>query len=313
MKTGLLLLITLLTIMAGKSLQAQTSSCAGFDYSTNNRLRSIPLGVWQLGLTHEYRSVSRLVSGKIKRDDASRARSSRNILLELNRRLTNSLSITAMLTFVQKNHTIRMPVIGKNYLLTRGFGDGFFGLRYSLIPWNVDAGGDISFGLGLKAPSGKSDLTLYGIEIAPDMQPGTGSVDAVLWGGVTQRIHPKSPLSLSIDAMYRRNGTNSREYKFGNEFLGYLGAMFFSRSNAHFTAGVKYLTIAEHKRFSEVIVPNTGGRWVYLVGTLDANYSKKLRWEFSIRYPAYQKVNGTQLSTSYEYSITLLYALNLKP
>jgi hypothetical protein len=285
----------------------QTCSCAGPPLLSTIEFHSTPKGTWKFGLTHEYNSQAKLITGNEILDDDTRTRSTRTLLVEISRGLTGRLSFTSVLSLVQKSRVIRVSVIGQDKLLTRGLGDGIFLMKYSIIPWDVFTGRQLEFGLGLKAPLGSSSLDLNDIRVATDMQPGTGSWDGIFWGNFVHRMSRDSDASLNVNASYNLTGEGDFGYEFGDDFTANLGILYNADNKAILSGGIRFRKTWADRQNASFEVPNTGGRWLFLAAGLSADFKNHFTWRLSGQLPIYHNLEGTQLSTSYVYSMSIFY------
>ncbi len=143
------------------------------------------------------------------------------------------------------------------------------------------------------------------------MQPGTGSIDGLLWGNYTQRFNSTSPVFMNLSASYSFTGENDNQYQFGSDFEGTAGIYYDSQSKVDLTAAFKYRWAGTDKRFSTSEIPNTGGQWIRAEGGLNVKVNNGLTSRFSLQLPVYQKVEGTQLTTSYTIQVSMFYARGL--
>jgi len=304
----ILILIAISILSGGNLVYSQTCSCAGPPLLSAVEFRPTPAKTWQFGITIQHNSLSRLVTVSETLDDDARVRSTQTMLFEAGYGINHRLSFTSVFSLIQKKRTITLPVVGQDNLLTRGLGDAVFLIKYNLLPQEHILGRQLSLGAGFKAPLGKSSLRLDEILIATDMQPGTGSIDGLLWGSYTQRFNATSPVILNFGASYKLAGENDIQYKFGNDFESTAGIYYDGEGRVDFTAALKYRNAAPDTRFSSSEIPNTGGHWLILGGGLNVKANNNLTSRLSIQIPAYQKLMGTQLSTTYTLSASLFYA-----
>ncbi|MCP4580995.1 MAG: hypothetical protein GY839_05215 [candidate division Zixibacteria bacterium] len=303
--------VVFLISVGGSNLYSQTCSCAGPPLLSSVEFRPTPAKTWQFGLTVQHNSLSRLVTVSETLEDDARARSTQAVLIEAGYGINQRLSFTSVFSLIQKRRTITLPAVGQDKLLTRGLGDAVFMLKYNLLPRDFVLSRQLTVGGGVKAPLGRSNLRLDEILIATDMQPGTGSIDGLLWGNYTQRFHATSPVSINLSASFSFAGENDNQYKFGNDFESSAGFYYEAKSRVDFSAALKYRWASPDTRFSTSEIPNTGGQWFRIEGGLNLKVNNSLTSRFSIQLPVYQKVEGTQLTTSYTLSVSMFYARGL--
>lgn len=98
-----------------------------------------------------------------------------------------------------------------------GMGDAMAIGRYLLFgtmcgPEETRARHRFMMGAGAKLPTGAFDRTYTGVEVRPDLQPGTGSVDLL---GSMEYLYRKGRFGAGLNAIGRLNGAHSG-YRFGN-------------------------------------------------------------------------------------------------
>jgi len=304
-------------LAAGRAVPAsgQACSCGGAPLMGSLELPTAPAGSWQFGLTYEYHAIGDVVSGTTELEDDTRRRTVHSGLLEINYGLSARFSASAVLTILQQERTTN-SVLGTGELLqTHGVGDGIFMLKYSLLPFSPPAQRQVAAGAGVKMPFGKTSLTANSTLLAADMQPGTGSWDAVLWGYAYQGFYRYLPLGVQATFSYRLNGTNDRfgsgnqSYRFGNEFITTVAANVRPGTLLDYTLGVRYRAVTADE-FAGLDLPNSGGKWVNLIPGINVNLTPTYAVRASFTLPVYRKLEGTQLTTSYAFSLSIFYSLS---
>lgn len=122
-----------------------------------------------------------------------------------------------LFAFVPFNH-FRQHESGKSSTV-KGMGD--ITLAASYLVYNTGARTDKTFkqtllaGGGLKIPTGKFDNNTQSQELNPSINTGTGSVD-YLANLIYNCRYGRA--GLNLDANYRLNGANSKDFRFGNRF-----------------------------------------------------------------------------------------------
>lgn len=125
-------------------------------------------------------------------------------------------------------------------------------------------------GVGIKAPTGRHDfINMEGV-ILSNMQPGTGSWDALMNLNYTIR---KNAWGVNTDASVRIPATNDRDYRYGNKLSAQF-SMFRMIKNNHLPklslvpqAGIRMETSAKDYSSSKYNIRNTysGGSFYYAV------------------------------------------------
>jgi hypothetical protein len=307
------------------TLQLHAQACCSGGTPLLGSLESMttPAGTWQFTLTYDYNYLDDVLTGSQKLNDNIRRRATHSSALEISYGLLKNLSLTTMLSFVQQERRITSGQLneGENLLVTRGIGDAIFLVKYTFSPYNIYRQREISFGLGPKLPLGKSSIKTGGILLPADMQPGTGAWDVVFWGYVSQGFLPV-PLRLVGSVSYRLTGTNYRfgsnafsangfegGYKFGNEFVSSLGATYSTNFLFDYSLFVRYRSTTSDQ-FSKFDIPNTGGRWFYLLPGINTKLTNDLLFRISGQVPLYRALEGTQLTTSYSIAFSLFYIIS---
>jgi hypothetical protein len=176
----------------------------------------------------------------------------------------------------------------------------------------------LQVGIGVKVPTGASDLSFEGIPLNADLQPGSGAWDALFWSNYTNTFGFRQTLTFSATAIYRATGVNddylgSQEYEFGNEWQMIAGiADRFSLGSILIDPSIRF----RYRKAGEDIntgfkLPNTGGEWVFINPGVSIPIKPNLSWQINAELPIYSKVDGTQLTPTYR--INTGFYWNIKP
>ena len=293
------------------SVSGQTCSCAGAPLISTQFAGERKAGQLSVGFTYEHHEISRVFTGSTRVGEETE-RATRSTLLELHYGLTDRLSISSTITFVQKDRTTgtdgsRNPAS----LSTSGLGDALLLVNYSILQQSLWKRTHLSAGGGLKAPVGASSLTRGGHPLNADMQPGTGSWDGFLSVYWSYSLLPSSTAALFAEANYRFYGANERftdedRYRFGNEASLSLGVGNSIGTKAAYSVAVLFRSTEQDER-NDTEIFNTGGRWVMVAPSIQYSLGLRVDIRLSGRYPIAQWLRGTQPSTSYAAAISLLY------
>ncbi|MCP5050603.1 MAG: transporter [bacterium] len=286
----------------------QTCSCAGapvfnpLDYSAMDENKQ-----WHFQLMYKYHAINDLVEGtQTVHDDTDRKRIAQSVFLEIQYSLGRNISAVALLNFT--GHKREVGISSSSGVDTRGLGDSMLSIQYT--PFR-DVGGkspELSIGGGVKAPTGRDKVELTGVA-AEDMQPGTGSWDVIGWGFLTKRFQFIRGLELFAGASFRVNGTNGRDYRFGNELISSFGARLKTRGLLDYSLHARYRWSDSDKRFGGN-VPNTGGNWLYLVPQLTVKAGKNFGFKTEVELPVYRKLNGfRQFTSTFLLSLSVFYEI----
>ena len=178
---------------------------------------------------------------------------------------------------------------------TVGNGDVLLGVRHAIFQ---KADSSLVGGLMLELPAGKYTLTApqdradSGI-LDPMLQPGTGALDV---GAALQYGHRLAGAwDTTAAASYQLYTTNDLDFRSGADFIAS-----FTVSRPLFGAlGGSLQVKGVHKDRSDFLdqpVPNTGGRFLYLVPGLSVRAPMKLALYGYAVVPVYRYVNEAQLA-----------------
>ena len=206
-----------------------------------------------------------------------------------------------------------------DYVSTDGFGDAAILAKYRLTnPDNRKF--TFTVATGVKMPTGRSDLKRNdGIPLNADLQPGSGSWDALIWANGIYTIQSRPSATISSTFITSLKGKNnnylgSETYQFGNE------VQLLVSLNDNFPIWNKILNTsvtfryrkALGDRFNDLSMPNTGGDWIFFIPNLAINISPKLAVNANIELPIYSNVEGIQLSPTYRIQIGVFVKINTR-
>lgn len=310
-------LLIIWAVIPGLS-SAQTCSCAGAPLLSSQSSGAGGKGNLLIGLTYEFNQITNLYSGSNQLTNDSAERNTQSGLVEISYGLTDRLSISGTLSTVRKQRRsgLRNPG-GTQTSVTSGIGDGIFMMRYTLKQQDLWNRYHFAVGIGGKAPIGSTSVRNdNNLIFNADMQPGSGAWDLVLWNQTAISLLPLSPLNLSWINSFRYTGKNARFtetdfYRFGNEWISNLTAtnsLPFS-DRLSYGLSVRYRSTSSDQR-NDVIMPNTGGKWVSIIPDLFVSLTDRTTFKLSGQIPVYQHLNGTQPSTKYSLSAALFINFN---
>lgn len=272
----------------------------------------------QLMLTYDYNNLSTLMDGGQILEDQIRQRTTNSTILEINYGLSKRISLTALLPYIKQSRSINSFGGSTSVTSTKGIGDGLILMKYRLLDPLKVPGVDLVIGGGIKFPTGKTNsVNEDGFILVADMQAGSGSLDGIFWFYYQQTNFMIPNLSLISVTTYKVSGTNnsynsSQNYKFGNEFQTNLGFSYslFARVPISLFSFFRYRT-----QKIDLIDGNTysgsGGKWAYLIPGVNIDISPAFSLRVSVDLPLYRKLNGTQLTTTYKITSSLLYRFPL--
>ncbi len=300
-------------------VRAQACCSAGTPLLSTMETSATPAGAMTASLTYEYNQLQDVVYGSDE-IEGLRQRLSQSMLLELSYGLNMRWSFAALFSFNRQTRQLNSPTSSdsRNKLSTGGLGDAMILAKYNLIPLTLPRQLQLTVGGGVKAPTGRSDLKENGFLLPADMQPGTGSWDALVWLYGYKGFLPAVQAQLFGSASYRINGPNDRYqsinldtegYRFGNVLNVQLGGAYRTLSYFDFTLRARYIH-RKRDQLSGTGVNNTGGQWFYIVPGLNINI-KNISLHLNGRLPLYRDLNGIQLTTSYAFKTAVFYQFNL--
>jgi len=267
-----------------------------------------------LALNYDYNKLDVLKQGAETLNDDTRQRLTRTSIFQASYTPIDKLSIESFLSFVNQERSLTS---GATVDQTSGFGDVVLLAKYKLLE-NKEKGSALSAGLGVKLPTGKTDLaTDSGITLNADLQPGSGAIDQLFWSRFSQQFSKRPSASVFASAIYSNKGENDEylqrfTYHFGNEIQAMLGV------SDQFVLGSKlidpslsfrYRNAAEDEQ-NEIILPNTGGQWIFAQPAVLLWLNSALGIRLASDIPVYSKVDGLQLSPTYRLNGGIFVPLN---
>ena len=162
----------------------------------------------------------------------------------------------------------------------------------------------IRLGAGLKFPTGAFRQKIEGVVQSYTVQPGTGSLDAMLYANMhVDRDWGFHSFSVIAGVM----GTNPDQYRNGNDLsLEYKGH-FLLLPPWNAAASLRFRTAGKDTQ-AGMILDSTGGRWLTLSPEITRKDPENADVTLTLHLPIYSKVNGTQLTASW--SVELFVSRN---
>ncbi len=311
-----IIFFSLILLITVKENFAQACCTAGTPLLNSLEMGTAKKGVLNFGLTGKYNLLTDVYDNSNFLENQERKRISNSYLLEITYGFTSKLSLSLLLSYV--NNTRKITTINNlgNSIFISGIGDALLLQKYNFINIDLFNRIELAAGLGIKLPLGSSTRTLRNILLPADMQPGTGSVDGLLWLYFSKGNLFIPQITFLLNTSYRFNGRNKRfgnsqaGYKFGNEFIFTSGFTFSTDSFIDFTILNRFRN-AEADKFGTPTIPNTGGNWLYILPMINLRFSSKFNTTISGELPIYTNVVGTQLTTTFTASISLYYSISI--
>lgn len=166
---------------------------------------------------------------------------------------------------------------------------------------------------GLKAPTGKDDVTFEGEVLEADLQSGTGSWDFFAGVAFTKDFED---FSLHSDLLYKYNGKGARNSELGDIFT-YNVALSYNligheshdlikdlEEKNHYGYSVDTFIelngeLAQEDRFDGSEASNTGHRVIFATTGLQVSTEDNYSLFFAVSVPVYQDMYGVQNDISY--------------
>lgn len=172
-----------------------------------------------------------------------------------------------------------------------------------------------TLGIGVKTPSGdftvmNSRNTAY---VHAHMQPGTGSWDplvSLLYTAVLDQV------LLQTDATYQYTTRNRNGYEFGDSLAANISARYAVSRSFNITAAATYLHVGSASDQDGTYTNpdslmddqrNTGGNSLWFSPGIQLIPAEGLLFDLKVQLPVWERVNGTQLVSSYRALAGLSY------
>lgn len=297
------------------SVSGQACCSGGSPVSGLMGITSAESRSFQLMATYDQHFMNRLYNEDELLEIDDRRRRIHSLVLEGSYGLTKRLSISGMATFIRQSRTIN-TFNNANHTTLNGVGDAFLLFKYQLLNTKKRHPTQVTVGAGPKLPLGKNDVRQdNGVLLSPDLQPGTGSWDILTWGYAARQNFLKSGINVSAYINYRITTPTTRAdselpYQYGNELQVNLGASkTIGLGKAIFDPSlyVVYRNLAADQ-VDEEILTNTGGQWLYLKPGITWQININTSLTLATDIPVYQRLNGTQLGSTYKGQLALNYS-----
>ena len=291
------------------SAYSQTCCSGGVPLSGNIGFEGASSGTLQLEVSYDLNYLATLKTGSELYEDGTRQRSTQSLLLKTGYSITNWLAFDALFSYVfqERKITFENEI---NQVGINGVGDAVLMAKFILLSM-TKTGSELQLGLGPKLPLGRSDLTNeQGITLNADLQPGSGSWDAISWAYYARQFIQRPSLVASLRVVGRFNGVNkdylgSQTYKFGNSVQFYAGIgdqLMWGKQIFSPSISLRY-RYAGADQITGHLLDNTGGQWVNILPALSWHMSPRSILHFIPEIPLYSQVGGTQLTPTFRLQI----------
>ncbi len=308
-------------VMLGSNIsfvQAQTCCSGGVPLSSNLGMPPGNKGTWQFSISYDQNVLKALKEGNTKLNDRSRERLTRSILFEAGYGFSERILVDVFFSFVGQERTIRQ-FGNTDFVSTSGLGDLALLFKYRITD-PADTRQNLLAGGGPKIPTGRTDFTREdGIRLNADLQPGSGAWDFLLYGLYNRNFGFRPSMGLTSSIVYSFKGKNpdyfnGQSYHFGNELLAQISVT----DKVNLGTEVFDVSITFRYRnqdvdkFNESILPNTGGRFLFLTPGASWFIAPSLAINLSGDIPLFTYVEGTQLAPAYRINIGVFLSISKK-
>lgn len=298
------------------NLNGQTCCSGGTPLTGNLGIQGIEPDSWYFLLAYDYNFLNNLYSGTELLSDNQRERLTQTTLLQVIYPFSEKFSVNGLFSLVNQKRTIFSSTGTTNVTSAGGLGDVVFLLQYNFFS-NLKR--SLTLAAGPKLPVGKFDATdsELGLVLAPDLQPGTGSLDGIVGAAYSEYHLLNIPgFTFSGTFGYRKTTAARRfegddKYTFGNEMMfsaGFQKNFLLGRTAIIPFAFLRYRQTTPD-RIEQFEVAGTGGDWFFLNPGFIFEPSNNWSLTVSGELPVYQNLQGTQLTTTYRLNIGLAIKL----
>jgi len=316
-KNYILVLLFLGGFILHSIVYSQACCTAGTPLMSTLDASAVPADTWNVSFSYDYNKINAVISGS-KEIKGFRSRLSQSFLSEISYGLNSRISLTALFSYVMQSRQLsKANSFGSFQKVTsRGIGDAVLLAKYNIFPLTILDQQQLSAGLGVKTPSGRSSLKNNGTLLSADMQPGSGSWDGILWLYYFKGFLPITRFHFFANSSYKFNGANDQfnigstviGYKFGNEVILSAGTSYSTESLFNFSLITRY-RYSRADKLGSLITANTGGHWLYLNPGINVNFDA-VSFRINGRIPVYRRLTGIQLTTSYSASASVFYSFS---
>ena len=295
---------------------SQACCSGGVPISNNIGSRLVADKTLSFRLSYDANILRTYYTGTEKLEDQNIERFSQSGFLQAIYGINNKLSINSVFSVV--NHQVSLTGGSSGKTTSSGIGDVVLLFQYQAVSTLKNT---LFLSLGGKIPIGESELKdESGIALAADLQPGTGSWDAIANIGYIRQGIFNQAISFSANFIGKINTYADRfnglqKYKYGDDYQLLTGITHnFAMKKLLIEPGLHFrLWHRTEDKVDDFMFPNTGGSWVYLVPGIDLRtIVPGITFSFSSEIPVYQNLKGTQLSTTVRFSVGLQYDIRFK-
>jgi hypothetical protein len=290
------------------------ASCGSATCPIDPQSLNLPMaGQWTFDLSQQYIDQDRLqhgrqeVSNPVPPEEGELERRTVNRITTLlaNYAATPDLLLSAALPYVTRYHEHFDSGEFQTYHLD-GIGDASLSARYRFLP-------ELWGGFAVKLPTGnRSSKNSKGDEAEPTIAPGSGSTDvsaSIVYqtsANVPSLTHGPlgntgtMPLFLGVTG--KRNGIGTKDYRAGNELQVNAGANYPVSQTFQVLFQLNYRAkTKDDVGETDAIRDDTGGTFLYASPGARVSFSPHAAIYGYVQVPIYQRVNGTNIVSRYNF------------
>jgi hypothetical protein len=297
---------------------SQTCCSGGIPLSGNIGFAGADRGSFQMELSYDLNYLATLKIGSDAYAEENRKRITQSLLLKGGYSVNHWFAIDVLFSYVFQQRKITY-LEETNLVNTHGLGDAVIMAKF--IPLRISTSGyELQFGAGPKIPLGQSDLTdERGLTLNADMQPGSGSWDAITWAYFARQFKSRPTSVLSARIVGRFNGVNreylgSQTYQFGNSVQAYLGIgdqVIIGNEIFSPSFSLRYRHAWTNKINGRVL-DNTGGQWINVIPAISWHIRQNTILHLIPEIPLYSNVEGIQLTPTFRMQIGIYHTFGGK-
>lgn len=302
-----------LLLSACHMVEAQTCCSAGAPISSSLDINNSENKSLAIRLDYEYNSVNRLIDNNERLQNDPRRRNGHSITLRTDFALNKKWAFSAFLPLVFQNRTTFSEdesASGPGDLTLLGQYTSY--LKNSQLRWSG----------GIKLPTGEQFITdSRGINLSPDMQSGSGTVDFIGRVAYLKEHVFIQNLTNQTALSYKYNTTNDhfgdpdglagRRFKFGNEtqLVSAFSYLFVAKKWFLLPELGLLLRHAAPNEEQSIEAPNSGGFWIRVPIGLQAKPNDILTIRLYGEIPVQEYLDGLQITTDYKLGIQIRYQI----
>ncbi|TDI64355.1 MAG: transporter [Bacteroidetes bacterium] len=285
------------------SIFSQTCCTGGVPITGALRINTYPANSAQLRLIYDYNKIEDVYLDGNLTDDERIKRATKTLLLQADYVISKFVALSVLVPYIwtsEETDQLSQPLL----LETNGIGDisliGQFKIPVSQ-KYPLVVGGGMKFPTGETKKVNNSD----GFILPANLQPGTGSFDAIFLISYQTPFSQRKSLQLTSSLFYRLNTSSDNltfhdRYKFGNELQIFAGISDdYVVGSVITTPSLLFrLRNTQKDQIEDFDNDNTGGTWLYLVPGINLSITPKIILGFSAELPIYRNLNGFQITTS---------------